>query len=123
MMEILGSSFIDSIIPKVSWQPINWTCNEVLFPTGHGPFPSLLSIECNSSDPIPKFRPAFSQIAASVTDHPLPPVMGKFKTTQTSTVHTKSSSLPHQTIPFLEMEDLVSPFQQSTLPPLQPIIP
>ncbi|GBN01112.1 hypothetical protein AVEN_158488-1 [Araneus ventricosus] len=29
---------IHNIIPKVSLHPINWTCNEVLFFTGHGPF-------------------------------------------------------------------------------------
>ncbi|GBM25359.1 hypothetical protein AVEN_12300-1 [Araneus ventricosus] len=33
---------IHNIIPKVSLQPINWTLNEVLFFTGHGPFPSFL---------------------------------------------------------------------------------
>ncbi|GBM64682.1 hypothetical protein AVEN_175184-1 [Araneus ventricosus] len=33
---------IYNIIPKVSLQPINWTRNEVLFFTGHGPFPSFL---------------------------------------------------------------------------------
>ncbi|GBN50374.1 Putative protein in type-1 retrotransposable element R1DM [Araneus ventricosus] len=33
---------IYNIIPKVSLQPINWTRNEVLFLTGHGPFPSFL---------------------------------------------------------------------------------
>ncbi|GBM23903.1 hypothetical protein AVEN_208528-1 [Araneus ventricosus] len=33
---------IHNIIPKVSLHPINWTCNEVLFFTGHGPFPSFL---------------------------------------------------------------------------------
>ncbi|GBM62499.1 hypothetical protein AVEN_145984-1 [Araneus ventricosus] len=31
-----------NIIPKVSLQPINWTHNEVLFFTGHGPIPSFL---------------------------------------------------------------------------------
>ncbi|GBM44551.1 hypothetical protein AVEN_250535-1 [Araneus ventricosus] len=31
-----------NIIPKVSFQPINWTRNEVLFFTGHGPFHSFL---------------------------------------------------------------------------------
>ncbi|GBN32237.1 hypothetical protein AVEN_197839-1 [Araneus ventricosus] len=34
--------FIHYIIPKVSLQPINWTRNEVLFFTAHGPFPSFL---------------------------------------------------------------------------------
>ncbi|GBL75642.1 hypothetical protein AVEN_154957-1 [Araneus ventricosus] len=29
---------IHNIIPKVSLPPINWTSNEVLFFTGHGPF-------------------------------------------------------------------------------------
>ncbi|GBN45577.1 hypothetical protein AVEN_237965-1 [Araneus ventricosus] len=29
-------------LTKVSFQPINWTRNEVLFFTGHGPFPSYL---------------------------------------------------------------------------------
>ncbi|GBL75329.1 hypothetical protein AVEN_194540-1 [Araneus ventricosus] len=33
---------IHNIIPKVSLQPINWTRNEILFFTGHGPFPSFL---------------------------------------------------------------------------------
>ncbi|GBO25606.1 hypothetical protein AVEN_2358-1 [Araneus ventricosus] len=33
---------IHSIIPKISLQPINWTRNEVLFFTGHGPFPPYL---------------------------------------------------------------------------------
>ncbi|GBN76905.1 Putative protein in type-1 retrotransposable element R1DM [Araneus ventricosus] len=33
---------IHNIIPKVSLHPINWTRNEVLFFTGHGPFPSFL---------------------------------------------------------------------------------
>ncbi|GBL72015.1 hypothetical protein AVEN_115046-1 [Araneus ventricosus] len=33
---------IHNIIPKVSLQPINWTRKEVLFFTGHGPFPSYL---------------------------------------------------------------------------------
>ncbi|GBM62011.1 hypothetical protein AVEN_199313-1 [Araneus ventricosus] len=33
---------IHIIIPKVSLHPINWTRNEVLFFTGHGPFPSFL---------------------------------------------------------------------------------
>ncbi|GBO07270.1 hypothetical protein AVEN_17168-1 [Araneus ventricosus] len=33
---------IHYIIPKVSLQPISWTCNEILFFTGHGPFPSFL---------------------------------------------------------------------------------
>ncbi|GBO22618.1 hypothetical protein AVEN_141523-1 [Araneus ventricosus] len=32
---------IQNIIPKVSLQPINWTCTKVLFFTGHGPFPSF----------------------------------------------------------------------------------
>ncbi|GBM15023.1 hypothetical protein AVEN_113157-1 [Araneus ventricosus] len=34
---------IHNIIPKVSLHPINWTRNEVLFFTGHGPFPSFLN--------------------------------------------------------------------------------
>ncbi|GBL76096.1 hypothetical protein AVEN_234397-1 [Araneus ventricosus] len=34
-------SLINNIIPKVSLQPFNWTRN-VLFFTGHGPFPSYL---------------------------------------------------------------------------------
>ncbi|GBN94055.1 hypothetical protein AVEN_183360-1 [Araneus ventricosus] len=33
---------IHNIIPKVSLDSINWTRNEVLFFTGHGPFPSFL---------------------------------------------------------------------------------
>ncbi|GBO11893.1 hypothetical protein AVEN_221424-1 [Araneus ventricosus] len=61
---------------------------------------SLLSVEFNTFDPIPKSRPAFSQIATSVTEHPLPPVMREFKTSQTSTVHPASSSLPHLSILF-----------------------
>ncbi|GBO34014.1 hypothetical protein AVEN_213144-1 [Araneus ventricosus] len=31
-----------NIISKVSLQPINWARNEILFFTGHGPFPSFL---------------------------------------------------------------------------------
>ncbi|GBN04473.1 hypothetical protein AVEN_84042-1 [Araneus ventricosus] len=181
---------IHRIIPKVSFQPINWTRNEVLFSTGHGAFPSylqrfnlaetsfcscggigtpihyateclltvsyymappnqqhqsvwfrgiakysiqegrtilcstfskvkpvfyvqtpinyffpffisLLSVECNVCDPIPKFLPVFSQIATSVTKHPLPPAMREFKTSRTSIVCPTSSSLPHLTILFL----------------------
>ncbi|GBM91294.1 hypothetical protein AVEN_106211-1 [Araneus ventricosus] len=61
----------------------------------------LLSAECNAFDPIPKSRPAFSQIANSVKEHPLPPAMREFKTSQTSTVHPASSSLPHLAILFL----------------------
>ncbi|GBN18537.1 hypothetical protein AVEN_112500-1 [Araneus ventricosus] len=33
---------IHNIIPKVSLQPINWIRNEILFFTGHWPFPSFL---------------------------------------------------------------------------------
>ncbi|GBN02417.1 hypothetical protein AVEN_154308-1, partial [Araneus ventricosus] len=55
---------------------------------------------CNAFDPIPKSRKAFSQIAASVTEHPLPPARREFKTSQTSTVHPASSSLLHLTILF-----------------------
>ncbi|GBN29885.1 hypothetical protein AVEN_30791-1 [Araneus ventricosus] len=33
---------INNIMPKVSLEPINWTRNEVLFFTEHGPFPSFL---------------------------------------------------------------------------------
>ncbi|GBO32220.1 hypothetical protein AVEN_65604-1 [Araneus ventricosus] len=33
---------IHNIIPEVSLQLINWTCNEVLFFTGHGSFLSFL---------------------------------------------------------------------------------
>ncbi|GBN33864.1 hypothetical protein AVEN_58106-1 [Araneus ventricosus] len=84
-------------------------------------FPSIVfSFESNAIVPIPHSWPTFSQIATSVTDHPLPPAMREFKTNQTSTVHPASSSLR----PFLwRWKSLVSPIQHSTSPPLQPIIP
>ncbi|GBN49364.1 hypothetical protein AVEN_214087-1, partial [Araneus ventricosus] len=43
--------------------------------------------------PFPQSWPTFSQIATSVTEHPLPPAMRQFKTNQTSTNHSASSSL------------------------------
>jgi len=33
---------IHNIIPIVNLQPIKWTRNEIMFLTGHGPFPSFL---------------------------------------------------------------------------------
>ncbi|GBM53459.1 hypothetical protein AVEN_238320-1 [Araneus ventricosus] len=39
---------IRNIIPKVSLQPINWTRNEILFFTGHGPFVSPKSQPCRN---------------------------------------------------------------------------
>ncbi|GBN61030.1 hypothetical protein AVEN_244505-1 [Araneus ventricosus] len=151
---------IHNIIPKVSLQPINCTRNEILFFTGHEPFPSYLHRfnlaetsfctcgvigtlihsdtecllaacyhmvspsqqhkrnsfrrvannstsrrkvhkDCNACDPIQKFRPAFSQIATSNSEHPLPPAMNEFKISHISTVHPTSSSLPLHTILFL----------------------
>ncbi|GBM91503.1 hypothetical protein AVEN_80088-1, partial [Araneus ventricosus] len=43
--------------------------------------------------PFPQSWPTFSQIATSVTKHPLPPAMRQFKTNQISTNHSVSSSL------------------------------
>ncbi|GBM45695.1 hypothetical protein AVEN_14140-1 [Araneus ventricosus] len=70
----------------------------------------LDNIECNACDLIPKFRPAFSQIATSVTEHLLPPAMREFKTNRTSTVlYVFISSSSHHLVS-LEMEGLVSLF-------------
>ncbi|GBN75826.1 hypothetical protein AVEN_248470-1 [Araneus ventricosus] len=68
-------------------------------------FPSIvISIESNAIVPFPQSWPTFSQIATSVTEHPLPPAMREFKTNQTSTIHLASSSFS------LEMEGLFSTF-------------
>ncbi|GBM76753.1 hypothetical protein AVEN_86326-1 [Araneus ventricosus] len=53
----------------------------------------IFSVESNAIVPFPQSWPTFSQIAASVTEHPLPPAMREFKSNQTSTVHPASSSL------------------------------
>ncbi|GBM85488.1 hypothetical protein AVEN_129614-1 [Araneus ventricosus] len=42
-------------------------------------FVALLSVECDVFDPIPKSRPAFSQIATSGTEYPLPSAIREFK--------------------------------------------
>ncbi|GBM66051.1 hypothetical protein AVEN_181128-1 [Araneus ventricosus] len=82
----------------------------------------LLSVESNAIVPFPQSWPTFSQIAISVTEHPLPPAMREFKTNQTSTVHPASSSLH----PFLwrwkiSFHQFNIQFRPSF--PLQPIIP
>ncbi|GBL83345.1 hypothetical protein AVEN_110659-1 [Araneus ventricosus] len=92
-----GRSIICSTFSKVKPVFFIQTSIKNLFPS----FISLLSVECNASDPIPKSRPAFSQIATSVTEHHLPPAMREFKTSQSSTVHPASTSLPHLTTLFL----------------------
>ncbi|GBL85877.1 hypothetical protein AVEN_63198-1 [Araneus ventricosus] len=60
----------------------------------------IFTVELNAIVPFPQSCSTFSQIATSVTEHPLPPAVREFKTNQTSTVHPASSSLPHLSILF-----------------------
>ncbi|GBM34668.1 hypothetical protein AVEN_69391-1, partial [Araneus ventricosus] len=81
----------------------------------------LLSVECNAGDPIPKFRPAFSEIATSVTEHPCNEGISKQSNFKCPS-YVFITSLSHHLFS-LDMEGIVSPVQYPTSPPLQPNIP